>query len=432
MSWQTQLTAVITPPDETKILLQSAALPRITAADVFAADFGKMAMLLSTLIGNPTLVLRLLDYTIDRDNQQISIAIHAVLLPTNDTEIGPDYELYAPSKAATLVNAAQRQSLDNYFSLQRAPSMEAPWSSYQWYLHAHHWIESNLTSLGYTSLTPTQQFKIWGVGCVLQIETDQGRVWFKACRTLPLFVNEASVTAQLAREYPLDVAQPLAIDEERNWLLTPHVGNSLNTPPTETANGDAYRQLARLQKQTIARTAELKAMGCLVRDLEWLRHQITPLLDRIEQHHLDDRALIAKAREKLPQWDARIEAMKTLPFPDTLIHGDFHVGNVFGSNAPFRIIDWSDASISHPLIDLQAILYFADEQDWAEYLTPWFAEWGIEEWLPIVKLSRPIIGLFHLLSFEQILSNVAPSEGQLYVNDIQWYLEKITLDDFAE
>jgi aminoglycoside phosphotransferase (APT) family kinase protein len=38
--------------------------------------------------------------------------------------------------------------------------------------------------------------------------------------------------------------------------------------------------------------------------------------------------------------------------PDTLVHGDFHVLNVMERDGEPVIIDWSDAAISHPLLEI--------------------------------------------------------------------------------
>ncbi len=430
MTWRTTLSAIVADASITQVLLIDGKLPTVTG-EIFAAQYGKMATALEQVIGVKPIILRLLNYNIDRETREITIAVHGALTSTQAHQLDQLHPIEALAGTITstaFLNAAVAQ----FKRLIKTDSNEAPWTIPSWYHAAFTWIETSLENAGYTLTGPIQQFKIWGVGCVMHVETDKGKVWFKACRTLPLFANEAEITAKLATAFPNDIPAPIAIDVDRNWLLTPHVGNSLNTPPTPTANGDAYLQLARLQKQTIGRTAEFEAMGCLNRRLDWLQAQFVPLLNRIEHNHPDLSDLVLAARKQLPNWKLRLQRMQALPFPDTLIHGDFHVGNVFGNQSPFSMLDWSDASISHPLIDLQAILYFAEEKEWADFLAPWFAEWGIDNWLPIVKLARPIIGLFHLLSFEQILANVAPNEASLYVDDIQWYLEKITLDDFKD
>ena len=38
--------------------------------------------------------------------------------------------------------------------------------------------------------------------------------------------------------------------------------------------------------------------------------------------------------------------------PETLVHGDFHVFNVIERRGEPVIIDWSDAAISHPLLEI--------------------------------------------------------------------------------
>ena len=54
--------------------------------------------------------------------------------------------------------------------------------------------------------------------------------------------------------------------------------------------------------------------------------------------------------------DARFAKIATCGLPDTLVHGDFHSGNVRGSGTDLTVLDWGDAGIGNPLLDSPAFI----------------------------------------------------------------------------
>lgn len=92
-------------------------------------------------------------------------------------------------------------------------------------------------------------------------------------------------------------------------------------------------------------------------------------------HHAALRAVGAVHRA----WSSRIDEALELGAPDrrspsalphTLVHGDFHAGNVLGST----IIDWSDAAVANPLFDVNHYLLFRNEAR-AELTDVYAATW---------------------------------------------------------
>ena len=47
----------------------------------------------------------------------------------------------------------------------------------------------------------------------------------------------------------------------------------------------------------------------------------------------------------------RIAAIAACGVPDTLVHGDFHPGNVVGPTDAYVLLDWGDSFVGNPLID---------------------------------------------------------------------------------
>lgn len=142
-----------------------------------------------------------------------------------------------------------------------------------------------------------EQIRIWPLSAVLGNDD----VVFKA--VFPLFSHEPAITEALG------VPRVIRSDHERGWMLL----ERLDGEEAED-HAAALRMLAALHREWASRVDEALALGA----------------------H-DRRAPSA--------------------LPHTLIHGDFHPGNVLGTT----IIDWSDAAIANPLHDLNYYLLNIDE-----------------------------------------------------------------------
>ncbi|MBO4725110.1 MAG: phosphotransferase, partial [Firmicutes bacterium] len=53
-----------------------------------------------------------------------------------------------------------------------------------------------------------------------------------------------------------------------------------------------------------------------------------------------------------------MKLLEALPHRDTLVHGDFHTGNVFLQNGEALLIDMDRISRGHPIIELSDLYYF--------------------------------------------------------------------------
>ena len=81
---------------------------------------------------------------------------------------------------------------------------------------------------------------------------------------------------------------------------------------------------------------------------------------------------------------ARVAAIADCGVPDTLVHGDFHAGNVAGRPGDYVILDWGDSFVGHPLLD---------ELAFVERLPPAVQTaargWFVDAWRRTVPGSQP-------------------------------------------
>ena len=147
-----------------------------------------------------------------------------------------------------------------------------------WVDEVRGWLEQELARLGH-SLLGIEQRKQWSISSVLLVRTSGPNLYFKVSAPLPLFVEEASVTAMLAARFPGYVPAPLAVEAERGWFLLPEFDDLIGWQPPLEVHEELFRRYAGLQRRSAEITVELLAAGCLDRRLHVLETQVDPLLD---------------------------------------------------------------------------------------------------------------------------------------------------------
>ena len=207
-----------------------------------------------------------------------------------------------------------------------------------------------------------------------------GRVWLKAVPDF--FAHEGAVIDWIG----VPVA-PRLIDFAPGRALIADIAGELNHEVRKPAAlRPMVELLTGLQQRCLDRLDELIAIGVPGRRLETMVPRIAGVveqwgsgLDRSERRSVD--ALVAA----LP---ARLAAVEECGVPDTLVHGDFHPGNVAGRPGDYVILDWGDSFVGHPLID---------ELAFVERLSPSTQaaarDWFVSAWkgtcLVLTPLGRP-------------------------------------------
>ena len=61
--------------------------------------------------------------------------------------------------------------------------------------------------------------------------------------------------------------------------------------------------------------------------------------------------------------------------PDTLVHGDYHPGNLRGEPGHLTMLDWGDTGVGQPLLDMPAFLEVAPPASVARIREHWLDAW---------------------------------------------------------
>ena len=132
--------------------------------------------------------------------------------------------------------------------------------------------------------------------------------------------------------------------------------------------------LVELQLGWIGRTEELLRAG---RRTTGGSPALGALVGRtVERSAADLDVAVARRLESLvgslPQ---RFADIASCGVPETLVHGDFHPGNVIGDGERLVLIDWGDSGVGHPLLDHAAFVERLEPADRAAVIEHWSARW---------------------------------------------------------
>ncbi len=313
---------------------------------------------------------------------------------------------------------------------QTPPYKRPPWFVSGWFTEASAWISEVLTTKGYRLLRAPELFKNGAISAVLLAETDQGNVYFKVAVKLPLFGNEPRLSAALGELYPNVILAPLAIDETRRWMLTADIGTELReSKPSLQTLETVIKTYARLQIGTASHIDRLFEVGCLDRRLDVLAGQIDGLL-------ADEKCYRLLNGDERAEWQASGERLKALcqqladyHVPYTLVHGDFHGGNIALQDERIRFFDWTDACVAHPFFDLTPLVNIDEPEKAMAIQEAYLSEWTAYE--PLERLREAcaigmILGALHqVVSYQGIFNGVDADQQAEWEPGVPFFVRQV-------
>jgi hypothetical protein len=207
---------------------------------------------------------------------------------------------------------------------------------------------------------PLEQVRIWPLSAVLR----HGDVWFKA--VFPLFHHEPAITEALG------APRVLQVDHERGWMLMEGVDGV-----DDADHHAAMRAIARVHREWTPRIGEALALGAP-----------------------DRRAPSA--------------------LPHTLIHGDFHAGNVGAGT----IIDWSDAAVANPLHDVNHYLLFRKPEERDALIATYAEAWPEYDIAAEAAACEAETFEYVAQSYAAITDALAPDDRWWFAGEDEQWLER--------
>ncbi|MCA9863818.1 MAG: phosphotransferase [Thermomicrobiales bacterium] len=426
--WHIHITAALVHPAEPAVWVPDAAGPALRFeldSPVWFPDVAPVLQAVQERWRLDAVVLRCLAWQSDPDARQQWISYLLQPRPA----VLPHHGRWLPIRdlaPADLPDDPHREILETALRELDAPPPLArrPWAERGWFAEAETWAATALHAAGAPPSRPPAQRRTWGLSTVWRYETPAGAYYFKAAAHRDtsgtaatadrsfLFANEASLLAGLAERFPGHVSNPVVTDPQRGWMLLPDAGPALATSDDLGAWEAALRAHARHQRAYAGKTDELLRIGCLDRRLSRLAAQLDDLATDDAALACLDPASRNRLHAAIPALRALLDEAANLDLPDTLVHGDFHAGNIGLRDGRAVYFDWTDACVAPPFLDLVTFLDESDVLDAAPgsrerlraaYLAEWQGVATAEALARSAALAEPIGMVHQAISYQHML-----------------------------
>lgn len=274
------------------------------------------------------------------------------------------------------------------------------------------WARAALHASGRRMGGRPTQLRTWNLSSIWRLPTDRGPAWLKVVP--PFYRHEARLVSVIG---PPVAPQVLAAEGARMLLA------DVPGPDRYGATGEPLVEMVRLlagvQQRWIGGVDDLLACGVPDRRGPATIAAVSGVLER-HAAELNDNELrtLGKLVDQLPQRFAAIDACGV---PDTLVHGDFHPGNVRGDNGRFVVLDWGDGAVGSPILDQLTFRARLDAADRERVRTASDAVW--QEMVPgcdpsrAARLLRPVHALTGAVTYQRFLDAIEPDEQPYHATD---------------
>jgi hypothetical protein len=262
---------------------------------------------------------------------------------------------------------------------------------------------------------------------VLRVPLADSVAWFKACEQVQAF--EPRLTTRLHERWPDHVAEVIACDEERGWLLLADAGTpvgDLGNPPEAWLS--ALPRYAELQRGEAAHAQDHLAHG--VPDL---RTQTLPArYEELLRLELPLEAVdIRRLRDFAPRLAQLCVELASFDVPETIQHDDLHHANLYARGEHLRVLDWGDASIGHPFASLVVTFRFLEERTGLAPGDPWFArlrDTYLEPWdrehRDAFALAFRVGSFARAIAYMRVRAAMSPAERREFDDDFAIVLRR--------
>jgi hypothetical protein len=279
------------------------------------------------------------------------------------------------------------------------------------------WAEGVLRSRGIERVGPAEQVRSWNLSSIWRLPlAGAGPAWLKVVP--PLFGHEGDMLRRLQAG---PVPRLLGHDGPR-ILMADIAGDDQYDAPLPVLLR-MVSALVELQAAWIGREEELLAM----RLPDWRGPALTTAIaDVVARRRSElDAGVGTRLDTLVGDLPARFDAVRACGVPDTLVHGDFHPGNVRGTGFRLTLLDWGDTGVGHPLLDLPAFLAAIDGASVEPVREHWLAAWraAVPGSAPdeAARLLAPVAAARQAVIYQGFVDRIEPVERRHHDADaLEW------------
>jgi hypothetical protein len=300
------------------------------------------------------------------------------------------------------------------------PELRPRWMRRGWFDRASTWMRAATTDAGRSLTGEPRPFFLRGISALLRAPTDGPDLFLKA--VFPPFHAEPVLTRHLAERFPDSVPTIVAVEPHEGWLIVEDIGSAWvgDVPEADRpeALGRGARALVMIQR-AIARDdgaqRTLLDAGAPHRPLADLGASVAAAIGPDGFGVGDGGIEPERARRVTKAVAVAVARVESVGLPESVVHGDFHSGNAALVGDRIVIIDWSDAAISNPAIDLVTWIAWSGDRtnEVAAATDAWVDAWsGVVDGdaLRAVIDDVLIVGAaYQIVSYDGIRRNLEPA-----------------------
>jgi len=249
------------------------------------------------------------------------------------------------------------------------------------------WIDDRVPACGFGDVRAVEVFRDKPWATVASIETDCGRLWFKANHAS--FAYEGALLVLLESAVPGRVLAPIALNDDTGWFLTFDGGAIASDTTVEAVS--VIERYVEVQLASSRLIDQMIAVG--VPDRRPVR--LPDLFDRAVTHPAAGDA----SQRCLPMRSRLVELCSILDEDDraSVVNGDLKIDHVF-VGPPLRLFDWADSLIAHPFTGLPGVTrnFDGNEQTGRELREQLIAPWGEPQDRRVVDAACVVARLFNV------------------------------------
>jgi hypothetical protein len=262
------------------------------------------------------------------------------------------------------------------------------------------WAAGALDRIGLSGAVARQK-RTWNLSAIWRFDhPDAGPVaWLK--QVPPFFAHEAAVCRLVGAVVPGLAPYVLAAGDEGRALLA-HIPGEDRYEAGPEFRREVLTAFHPVQEHFAGRLDELRAAGVPEMSLEKVFEVAEPHLATIDG--------LGDLLDGLPRRLADVDACG---LPDTLLHGDLHMGNVVSDGESMTIVDWGDSVIGNAAFD---VLRTPGDPD---LLADWAKMWPGCDALRAAELLRPVEFLRQAVVYAGFLASIEPAERPYHIGDVE-------------
>lgn len=281
------------------------------------------------------------------------------------------------------------------------------------------WACASMASLGIQQAGKPVQIRSWNLSSLWRIPSDAGMLWLKVLP--PFFAHEAALLETLSGH-----PTPQVLAQCAPRLLMAEVPGVDLHEADHRQHQKMIEMLVKLQATWQGRQDELLAQNlpdwrqeAATKAIRSIIKRLGPVMSAADRHVLE---------QFVEELDQRFSAIDACGLGPTLVHGDFHPGNVRGMESQLTLLDFADAAVGHPLLDMPAFLERVPKAAKADLHQSWCQAWRAlapnSEPERAATLIQPMASARQACIYQMFLDQIETAEHPYHRDDPLLWLGK--------